>query len=51
MNYVNSTFEDDYVHFGGDEVVYDCWGDRPSILEWMQAHNISDYFGLSVYYR
>lgn len=25
LDYVNQTFIDDYVHFGGDEVEYECW--------------------------
>lgn len=51
MKYINSTFDDEYVHFGGDEVMYECWGQRQSILDWMAAHNIPDYEALSIYYR
>lgn len=51
MTYVNSTFEDDYVHFGGDEVVEDCWSQRQNITDWMNANNISSYKNLSIYYR
>jgi hypothetical protein len=36
MDYINTTFTDDYVHFGGDEVVYDCWGKRQKIVDWMK---------------
>jgi N-acetyl-beta-hexosaminidase len=32
LTYIHTAFDDDYVHFGGDEVVYECWGDRPEIL-------------------
>lgn len=39
------------MHFGGDEVVYDCWAQRPSIQDYMTANNISDYYNLSVNYR
>jgi hexosaminidase len=51
MSYVNKTFQDEYVHFGGDEVVEDCWSQRQSITDWMQANGIDDYKALSVYYR
>lgn len=51
LNYVNSTFVDDYVHFGGDEVVYNCWGKKDSIVAWMKDNNITDYKGLSIYFR
>lgn len=51
MKYINSTFEDEYVHFGGDEVVPECWGTRQSILDWMAANNIADYEALQIYYR
>jgi hexosaminidase len=51
LSYTNTTFVDDYVHFGGDEVVYNCWGNRPAIVAWMKANNIADYHALSVYFR
>jgi len=25
LSYINTSFKDSYVHFGGDEVDYDCW--------------------------
>ena len=51
FTFVNKTFDDEYVHFGGDEVVYECWDQRPSIKEYMKANNIADYKGLSIDYR
>lgn len=49
--HVNNTFADSYVHFGGDEVTYECWGQRQNIKDYMREHNISDYFDLSVDFR
>lgn len=34
FGYVNQTFRDDYIHFGGDEVEYDCWN-TTEINTWM----------------
>ena len=51
FTYVNNTFDDNYIHFGGDEVTYDCWDQRPSIKDYMVANNIPDYEGLTVDYR
>jgi hexosaminidase len=51
LNYANEAFEDPYIHFGGDEVEYSCWNKKPSIKEWMNENNISDYVSLSKYYR
>lgn len=51
LNYVNSTFTDDYVHFGGDEVVYNCWGKKDSIVAWMKENNIPDYRSLTIFFR
>jgi hexosaminidase len=51
LDYTNATFIDDYVHFGGHEVVYNCWGNQPAIVAWMKANNISDYHALSIYFR
>lgn len=43
ITYVNNTFDDNYVHFGGDEVLLECWDQRPSIKEFMVANNLPDY--------
>jgi hexosaminidase len=51
LKYVNSTFTDDYTHFGGDEVNYNCWGTRDKIVEWMKGNNIADFKALSIYFR
>ena len=51
LKYVNQTFIDDYAHFGGDEVVYNCWGNRQNIVDWMKANNIADFKALSIYFR
>ena len=51
MKYINQTFVDDYVHFGGDEVVYECCGKRESIVKFMKDNNISDYKQLAIYFR
>lgn len=51
FTYVNNTFDDDYIHFGGDEVVYDCWNQRQSILDYMTANHIPTFYDLSVDYR
>ncbi|KAF7401317.1 hypothetical protein HZH68_007137 [Vespula germanica] len=39
-------FPDQYVHLGGDEVPFDCWGSNPEIKAYMQAHNISKNYAL-----
>ena len=46
LSYVNDTFDDDYVHFGGDEVLLSCWDQRPSIKAFMEQNGILDYQGL-----
>lgn len=40
---VNSLFEDEYVHFGGDEIVMSCFDQRPAIKDWMAKNNIANY--------
>lgn len=47
----STLFEDEYVHFGGDEIEESCFGQKPSIKEWMDSHNISSYKQLEIYYR
>ncbi len=51
LTYVNTTFGDDYVHFGGDEVVYNCWGKKDSIVTWMKDNNIASFKDLTIYFR
>lgn len=34
-------FPDQYVHIGGDEIVFGCWSDDPSISAYMAAHKLS----------
>ena len=51
MNYVNNTFADNYVHFGGDEITMKCWDKKPEIKTRMAELNITDYKALEIYYR
>ncbi len=51
MRYINSTFEEDFVHFGGDEITPECWGKKQGILDFMAANSIPDYESLHIYYR
>jgi len=54
---VTQLFEDDYIHLGGDEVDFDCWGDNEEIVQWMKDQNLDegkgvrslqDYFGVRI---
>ena len=36
-------FPSAYLHMGGDEVNSECWNFKPSIKEFMNANNISNY--------
>jgi N-acetyl-beta-hexosaminidase len=48
---MNKTFSDDYAHFGGDEVEYDCWENDERISKYMKDNNIKDAYELSVKFR
>lgn len=39
-------FPDQYLHLGGDEVPFDCWGSNPEIGEYMKRHNMSKRYEL-----
>lgn len=51
MNHTEKIFDDSYVHFGGDEVEYDCWNQRSHIKDFMKEKNISTYKDLTIWYR
>lgn len=42
-------FPDNYMHFGGDEVVYGCWGQDASVTAFMNKHSFT-YDQLLNYY-
>lgn len=39
-------FPDQYLHLGGDEVPFDCWGSNPKIIDYMKEHNMSKKYEL-----
>jgi len=39
-------FPDQYLHLGGDEVPFDCWGSNPEIIEYMKTHGMGRRFEL-----
>lgn len=51
MQYFSKVFDDEYVHFGGDEVTESCWDKRTTIKQYMKENNISDYVELQIFYR
>lgn len=34
-------FPEQLMHLGGDEVIYQCWQDRPYIMQWLAARNLT----------
>lgn len=43
---IAGVFPDEYVHVGGDEVVFDCWATNPAVLAWMAARGMGANFSL-----
>lgn len=39
---INSTFPDDWIHIGGDEVDLSCWQKNQAIQKWKKAHNMTE---------
>lgn len=48
---MDKTFGDEYAHFGGDEIEYDCWDNNEKISQYMRENNITDAEELSVIFR
>jgi hexosaminidase len=47
---VQTIFPARYVHLGADLFTAACYDEKPSIKDWMQQNNITDYFGLYDYF-
>jgi len=45
-----STFKDDYIHLGMDEVYYSCWKSNPDIRQFMSDSGMKEYHELEEYY-
>lgn len=43
---IQDIFPDEYVHLGGDEVIYSCYNKRPSIKEKMKEMGFDSYIDL-----
>eukprot|EP00753_Platysulcus_tardus_P019726 PLAT7474.1.p1 GENE.PLAT7474.1~~PLAT7474.1.p1 ORF type:complete len:535 (+),score=242.67 PLAT7474.1:73-1605(+) len=41
ISYVGSSFNDSWMHTGGDEVVFGCWTEDDSIAAWIKQHDSS----------
>ena len=50
-NEIATVFLDDYVHLGGDEVVFTCWMSNPAIQAFMKAKGWTDYSLLEQFYE
>ena len=46
---MSALFVDNFIHFGGDEVVYGCWGEDKRVSAFMRAHGFN-YDQLLNYY-
>ena len=51
LNFYAETFIDNYVHIGGDEVVYGCWLEDASIDKWMKENGVKTPEELEQYFE
>jgi len=42
---------DDFIHLGGDEVVFSCWLDDPHIVNWMKQNNLKNSVEVLQYFE
>ncbi|XKL60387.1 hypothetical protein PGB90_001403 [Kerria lacca] len=47
---ISELFLDNYLHLGGDEVDFECWGSNQNILNFMKRNNISSFTELESFY-
>ena len=47
---IKSASASPYLHLGGDEVVYNCWAEDPSITEFMAEEGFEDYDDVYAYF-
>lgn len=50
LSEVSATFNDSYLHLGGDEVDFSCWKSNPEISKFMLDNNITTYPMLEQFY-
>lgn len=50
LKYIDEKFPDDYVHFGGEELFYECWEEKENIKKYLIEHNMTS-FDLAVEFR
>jgi hexosaminidase len=48
---MSTLFPDQYIHLGGDEVVFGCWLEDRQIRQWMQNHGITTGKALQNYFE
>jgi hexosaminidase len=48
---MSALFPDQYMHLGGDELVYSCWTQDPAIAAWMRANHMSTPQQLENYFE
>jgi len=48
---MTSAFPDDFLHLGGDEVVFGCWQESPHVSAWAKKQGINTMTGIEQYFE
>lgn len=48
---VTPLFMDDHIHFGSDEVVYQCWNLSQQVVDWMTENNVPTFNLVEQYFE